>query len=82
MNIEVSRLHTTLRGEERIKRNLSLETNDVVAWCKEAVTTFSTDQSRVERRGKNWYVDCDDFLLTINAHSHTIITAHPRRPVV
>lgn len=76
MNIQIDKLHTTQLGEERIKRNLSLETDDVVSWCKEVIRTYSADDSRVERRGKNWYVDCARFVITVNAHSHTIITAH------
>ena len=76
MNIQIDKLHTTQLGEERIKRNLSLETDDVVSWCKEVIRTYSADDSHVERRGKNWYVDCVKFVITVNAHSHTIITAH------
>ena len=76
MGIQVGKLHTTQLCEMRIRRNLSLVTDDVVSWCQDAVREFGTE-SRVERRGKNWYVDCDSFVLTINAHSHTIITAHP-----
>ncbi|MFC5338406.1 DUF3781 domain-containing protein [Leucobacter denitrificans] len=71
-------LHTTQLGAERLRRNLSLEIHDVVAWCKNAIRTHSVDESRVNRRGKNWYVDCESFVITINAHSHTIITAHKK----
>ncbi|MGV8883072.1 MAG: DUF3781 domain-containing protein [Rhodoglobus sp.] len=77
MSIQIDKLHTTRLGEMRIRRNLSLVADDVVSWCQDAVRECGTDESRVERRGKNWYVDCDGFVLTINAHSHTIITAHP-----
>lgn len=30
----LDKLHTTELGVVRIKKNLSLETNDVVNWCK------------------------------------------------
>ncbi|MCM1209899.1 MAG: DUF3781 domain-containing protein, partial [Ruminococcus sp.] len=30
----LDKLHTTKLGIERIKRNLSLSTDDVVEWCK------------------------------------------------
>jgi len=33
----IDKLHTTRMGAERIKRNLNLQTDDMVAWCKEAV---------------------------------------------
>lgn len=79
MKIPINELHTTRLGQERIRRNLSLETDDVVSWCKNIVRTFSAEDSRIERRGKNWYVDCDSFVITINAHSNTIITTHNKR---
>ena len=30
----------------------------------------------IERNGKNWYVIIDDSVITVNASSYTIITAH------
>ena len=33
----IDKLHTTSMGEERIRRNLGLQTKEVVLWCKEAV---------------------------------------------
>lgn len=65
-------LHTTEMGIERIKKNLSIE-DDVVEWCKSKIL----DNSAVmERKGKNWYVYTDYCIITVNAHSYTIITAH------
>ena len=58
---------------ERIKRNLSLETDDVVPWCKMKILEKSTN---IERKEKNWYAAAEDCVITINAHSYTIITAH------
>lgn len=69
----LDKLHTTELGILRIKRNLSLETKDVVAWCKEKIISPSAS---IIRQGKNWYVNVDNCTLTINAHSYTIITAH------
>ena len=68
--IDVNKLHTTELGKERIKRNIGLTIDEVIAWCKQA------DLSRVEQKGKNWYVYGDDFVLTVNVKSHTVITAH------
>lgn len=76
MNIVIESLHTTMLGKERIKRNLGLETNDVAQWCKSAVS--NVDEKSIIRKGKNWYVYGDNYVLTINAHSNTIITAHKR----
>jgi len=71
-------LHTTPMGRERIKHNLKLETDDVVLWCKEAVK--SADM--IIGQGKNWYVYRAGAVITINKHSHTIITAHKINPRV
>ena len=69
----VDQLHTTEMGVERIKRNLQIETNDIVAWCR--VRILDKD-AKIERHGKNWYVTVDGCKITVNAHSYTIITAH------
>ena len=35
----LDKLHTTELGVERIKRNLSLDTDDVVDWCKTQINS-------------------------------------------
>jgi hypothetical protein len=35
----------------------------------------------MERRGKNWYVSAENCVITVNAHSYTIITAHKKRAI-
>ncbi|MDR1182140.1 MAG: DUF3781 domain-containing protein [Bacteroidales bacterium] len=65
-------LYTTELGIERIKRNLGLRTDDVVAWCRQSI--LSTEN--IQRRGKNWYVYTSKCVITVNAHNYTIITAH------
>ena len=69
----IAKLHTTELGVLRVKRNLRLETDDVVAWCKDKI--LSPDCS-IMRKGKNWYASIDGCVITVNAHSYTIITAH------
>lgn len=69
----IDKIHTTKLGLERIKRNLKLETIDVVEYCKNKV---ANKNCRIYRQGKNWYCEIDDIKITINAHSYTIITAH------
>jgi ribosomal protein S18 acetylase RimI-like enzyme len=73
-DIDTDKLHATPMGEERIRRNLGLGTGDVTEWCKRAVA--NAPDSAIVRRGKNFYVSGDGFVLTINAHSFCIITAH------
>lgn len=69
----LERLHTTPMGIERIRRNLSLSESDVAAWCRDRI---SDSRAMISRHGKNWYVKLDDCIITVNAYSYTIITAH------
>lgn len=68
----LDKIHSTELGIVRIKTNLALDDEDIVAWCKRKIETAND----IVRKGKNWYVSVDNFVLTINAHSYTIITAH------
>lgn len=74
----LDRLHTTELGVERIQRNLSLNAEDVLVWCKERI---QSPEATFTRRGKNWYVRVDGHCITINANSYTIITAHKEKEV-
>jgi hypothetical protein len=71
--LNLDKLHTTDLGIVRIKRNLSLDVDDVVKWCREKI---QSPNAFTVRRGKNWYVDVDNCVITVNAYSYTIITAH------
>jgi hypothetical protein len=68
----INKVHTTPLGIMRIKKNLALKTTDVVNWCKNKIK----NADNIIRRGKNWYVHKENAIITINAHSYTIITAH------
>ena len=72
----LDKLHTTELGIVRIKRNLSLDTNDVVEWCKDKI---NSDNAAITRKGKNWYINIDACIITVNAYSYTIITAHKEK---
>ena len=71
--LNLDKLHTTELGVVRMKRNISLEVDDVVRWCREKIQNLN---ALITRAGKNWYVNVDDYKITINAYSYTIITAH------
>ncbi len=70
---DIDKVHTTEMGIDRIKKNLRLDTDDVVEWCKKKVLDKRCD---IYKRGKNWYCEIDDIKITINSYSYTIITAH------
>ena len=71
--LNLDKLHTTDLGVVRIRRNLSLDTDDVISWCKAKIQNPS---SSITKRGKNWYINIDNCIITVNAYSYTIITAH------
>ena len=71
----LDRIHTTEMGVDRIRRNMNLGDIDVVSWCKEKILDKNAE---TERRGKNWYVQDNDYIITVNASSYTIITVHRR----
>lgn len=70
----IDKIHTTLLGKERITKNLNLDC-DVVEWCIKAI---KDPNAIITRKGKNWYIDIFNCLITVNAHSYTIITAHKK----
>ena len=74
----LDKLHTTELGVERIKRNLSLDTDDVVDWCKAKINSVNTV---ITRSGKNWYVNIDNCIITVNAVSYTHLTLPTKRIV-
>jgi len=72
------KIHTTEMGVTRIKRNLDLNTQDVVEWCKNKILD---KRSSIIKKGKNWYVSIDDIMIIVNAYSYTIITAHKQKTI-
>ena len=72
----LDKLHTTELGAIRIKKNLLLETEDVVGWCRDRIRL---DSAVITRDGKNWYINIDACVITVNAYSYTIITAHKEK---
>ena len=71
--LNLDKIHTTNLGIERIKRNLCLDVEDVVVWCKQKI---KNPNSCITRKGKNWYIKVENYEITVNAYSYTIITAH------
>jgi len=68
----INKIHSTELGIIRVKRNLELKTNDIINYCK----NFTKEADIINKKGKNWYVYKGDCVITINANSYTIITAH------
>ena len=68
----VDKIHTTEMGVGRIQKNLGID-DEPVSYC---VSKLKQDNSQVKKEGKNYYVEVDDCIITINSSSFTIITAH------
>ena len=69
----IDKVHTTEMGIDRIKRNLKLDTNDVVEYYKNKILNKDCN---IYKKGKNWYCEIGNIKITINSYSYTIITAH------
>ena len=69
----MDKIHTTEMGVIRIKKNLKIDNNDVVKFCKNKILDKSCI---IYKQGKNWYCEIDNIKITINSYSYTIITAH------
>ena len=68
----IDKIHTTNMGIIRIKRNLNID-NDVVLYCKDKILN---NKCNIIKKGKNYYCEIDNIIITINSYSYTIITAH------
>lgn len=68
----ITKIHTTEMGGERIQKNLEIN-DEPVSYC---ISKLKKDDSVVRKEGKNFYVEVDDCIITINSSSFTIITAH------
>lgn len=70
----INKIHTTEMGVERIQKNLGI-TDEPVSYC---ISKLEKEESIVKKKGKNYYVEIDDCIITINSSSYTIITAHKK----
>lgn len=71
----INELHTTILGIERIKRNLSIDNTDVVEYLKNKILD---KKCIITKRGKNYYCEIDNIIITVNSYNYSIITAHKR----
>lgn len=68
----IDKIHTTEMGIGRIQKNLGIE-EEPVSYC---ISKLKQENSVVAKEGKNYYVEVDDCIITINSSSFTIITCH------
>ena len=70
----IDKIHTTEMGLKRIGKNLGIS-DEPVSYCIQLIKK----ESKVTKKGKNYYVEVDDCIITINSSSFTIITAHKNK---
>lgn len=68
----LNRLHTTSLGAERIRKNLKIDCEDVVGYCREIILGINC---KISKTGKNFYCETENAVITVNSFSYTIITA-------
>ena len=68
----INKIHTTKLGIERIKNKLQID-NDVVDYLKNKI---QDKNSIIYKKGKNYYCEIDDIIITINSYNYCMITAH------
>ena len=71
----IDKIHTTKLGEDRIKKNIKIN-SDVVIYLKNKILD---DKSIVYKEGKNYYCEIDNIRITINSYNYSIITAHIKK---
>ena len=69
----IDKIHTTKMGINRIKNNLKLDINNVEDYCKKILLDKNCN---IYKKGKNWYCEMNNIIITINSYTYTIITAH------
>ena len=72
----LDKVHTTEMGVDRIIRNIEVDVDDIVEYC---IDKIKQENAVIERKGKNYYVTVDGIIITVNASSYTIITAHKEK---
>ncbi len=72
----IDKIHTTSMGVERIRKNIKIDVEDVVLYCKDKILDKN---AIIYKKGKNWYCEVDNLIIAINSYSYTIITAHVKK---
>ena len=74
----IDKIHTTTLGKERIRKNLKLDVNNIIDYIKNKILD---NKSVVYKKGKNYYVEIDNLIITINSYNYSVITAHKEKEV-
>ena len=53
--------------------NLKINNDDIVEFLKDRILD---KESKIYKKGKNYYCEVDNIRITINSYNYSIITAH------
>ncbi len=66
-------IHATSMAALRINHNLKLDITNHVDWF---IAIVKDEKNKIERKGRNYYITYNDAIITLNANSFTLLTAH------
>lgn len=69
----IDRIHTTYLGNVRIRK--VIEVDDVIGYIRDII---KNKNFICYKRGKNYYIEYNDIIITINSYSYTVITVHSK----
>ncbi|MBR2679141.1 MAG: DUF3781 domain-containing protein [Bacilli bacterium] len=69
----IDKIHTTELGIKRLRNNLEINNEDIINYLKKKIIN---DNSKISKKGKNYYCEIDNIIITINSYNYCIITAH------
>ena len=72
----MNKIHTTNMGLDRIKKNLKLDNYDIIEYIKNIIKNKYTI---TYKKGKNYYCETDNTIITINSYRLYIITTHIKK---
>lgn len=65
----IDKIHTTSLGLIRLNKNIGI--NDIEYYKK----IITDPKSIITKKGKNYYIENNNIIITVNSYSYTIITA-------
>lgn len=71
--LNIDKIHTTELGLKRIKNNLNSQNKKIIEYIKKII---QKDNCNIFKKGKNYYCEIDNIIITINSYNYCIITVH------
>ena len=69
----IENIHTTELGKIRINNNLQMNNDNIVDYLRNKI---QNENCLVYKKGKNYYCEIQNIIITVNSYNYCIITAH------